>query len=451
MLRFGAQQAATKPEPVSEGIIARRTRLRLEQRGELAAAAAVADVEMTSHRDSGLLLVEATGPSPRAAVLVANTIAEEYVAFRRDSDRANIRRARRALRRELDDVRSARKRLSKVTAAATVGELTRRMRSLERRSENLRLVESLQTGNAVVVDRATPRSSMALPRHMQNTAVGVFAGLLLGLAIAFLLERVDRRLRDSKELEEAFGLPILLRLPESNALDKRSGMADELPPLEAKAFEALRANLRYVPPDRKIDSVLITSPSVDDGKSTVAFHLAAAAASTGLGVLLVEADVRRPTLANALGLAPNEGLTSLLSGVENLGDVCHEILLSHTNGNGSAPTIDVVPAGEISADASELIRSEQMQDLIREFRRKYSLVVIDTPAVDPVPDAVALMSEVSAVIVVGRIGAVTTEEASRLREKLEQIEAPMVGVVANCTRRHDRGSDPADQRLYIWS
>jgi capsular exopolysaccharide synthesis family protein len=211
----------------------------------------------------------------------------------------------------------------------------------------------------------------------------------------------------------------------------------------------LRANLRYLESGRTIDSVLITSASVEDGKSTVAFHLAAAAAAAGIKVLLVEADVRRPILARSLGLPPDEGLTSVLEDTETrFSDVCHEVLLAHNgDSRGSPPTMDVVPAGEISSDASELIESEQMQELIRESKRHYSLVVIDTPPVGLVSDAIPLMGEVSAVLVIGRIGELTSEEASRLREQLKQIHAPTVGVVANFARLDDGGYDLADYAL----
>jgi capsular exopolysaccharide synthesis family protein len=442
------RQAATNLELAGREIIARRTSERLERRGELAAAAAVSGVEVKGQGESDLIEVKATAASPTAAARVANAFADEYVAFRRDADRAKIRQSQAVLRRELDKLLAARARLpdSLAGSARRRGRaLGRRIGSIDQRLTNLRLLASLQTGNAVVVDRARPAASPSSPKPVRNTAIGAFAGLLLGLALALTREQLDRRLRDSKELEDAFGLPVLARLPESDALGGRNGMGHDLPPFEAEAFRMLRANLRYLESGRKVDSVLITSSSVEDGKSTVAFHLAAAAAATGLKVLLIEADVRRPILARSLGLPPSEGLISLLAGKERgFAYVCHEVLLTrNSNGRSSPPTMDVVPAGEVSSDASELIESEQMQELVRESKREYSLVVIDTPPVGLVSDAIPLMSEVSAVIVVGRVGELTGEEAHRLREQLEQVNAPTVGVVANFTRLDDGGYDLA--------
>jgi tyrosine-protein kinase len=449
------RRAAADFVVAARGVIARRTARRLERRGELDVAAAVSSVEVSAQGESDLIKVKATAKDPDTVARAANAFADEFVSFGRDAERAKIRQTQRLLRRELDRLSAARRRAiartssgeggSKSTPTARrIPSLTRRVRSLESRSEDLTILASLQTGNAAVIERATPSASPSSPKPIRNTAIGGFAGLLLGLGLALVREQQDRRLRDPNELEEAFGMPVLARLPESEVLGKRSSVIQNLPPFEAEGFRMLRANLRYFEPDREIDSVLITSPSVQDGKSTVAFHLAAAAAAAGLGVLLIEADVRRPILARLLGLPPDVGLTTVLADEEiRLEDVSHEVLLARdTDGKGPRPTMDVVLAGVIPPDASELVESERMEEVIGEAKRNYSLVVIDAPPAGLVSDAIPLMSQVSAVIVVGRVGKLTSSEASRLREQLEKIKAPTVGVVANFTDAENGASYP---------
>jgi capsular exopolysaccharide synthesis family protein len=362
--------------------------------------------------------------------------AAEYVAFRRDADRANIKRSRLLVNRELAKLR-----------AAPGPKASGRIRLLRRRADDLKILGSLQTGNAIVVDRATPPSSPSSPKPVRNTILGGLAGLLLGMGAALIAEKVDRRLRDPEDLEDAFGLPVLARLPDSDALGRRLGMAQNLPPHEAEAFRMLRANLRYFDAGRDIDSVLITSASAQDGKSTVAFNLAAAAASQAR-VLLVEAEVRKPTLARSLGLPGEEGLTSLLAGETTLAEACHEVfLMGNHDGADSSHTMDVLLAGDWRPDASELVESERMREVLRECRRNYDLVVVDTPPAGLVSDAISLMGDVSAVIVVGRIGKLTTEQAVRLRDQLEQIDAPTFGIVANFTDPHDGSYDLAGYEL----
>jgi capsular exopolysaccharide synthesis family protein len=435
--RTPERQAAMDMDLASRSAIARITRQELQRRGETEAADAVVSVEVQSHDQSDVIEVEATARDPRVAALVANTFAAEYAAFRRDADRANIQQTRRLVNRELSKLTASRQANG---ATGSVKSLNRRISSLRRQADNLRLLASLQTGNAIVVDRATPPSSPSSPKPVRDTILGGLAGLLLGVGAALLAVKMDRRLRDPEDLEEAFGLPVLARLPDSDALGRRLGMTRDLPPPEAEAFRMLRANLRYFEPDRDIDSVLITSASAQDGKSMVAFNLAAAAA-TQARVLLVEAEVRKPTLARSLGLPGGEGLTSVLSGEVPLSGACHEVLLMNGDDEGPMPTMDVLLAGDRRPDASELVESERMRDVLCECRRNYSLVVIDTPPAGLVSDAISLMSDVSAVIVVGRIGKLTTEQATRLRDQLEQIDAPTFGIVANFTDPDDGSYD----------
>jgi tyrosine-protein kinase len=454
------RRAATDFVVAAQGVISRRTAKRLERRGELDAAAVVSSVEVSAQGESDLIKVKATARDPRTAARASNAFADEFVTFGRDAERARIRQTQRLLRRELGRLSAARRRALARTSpgerssrstptARRIPSLTRRMRSLESRSEDLAIMQSLQTGNAAVIERATAPASPSSPKPVRNTVIGAFAGLLLGLGLALVREQQDRRLRDSNELEEAFGMPVLARLPESQALGKRSSVVHNLPPFEAEGFRMLRANLRYFQPDREIDSVLITSPSVQDGKSTVAFHLAAAGAAAGLRVLLIEADVRRPVLGRLLGLPSDHGLTTLLADEEvRLEDVTHEVLLARNrDGRARPPTMDVVLAGVIPSNASELIESERMEELIAEAKRNYSLVVIDAPPAGLVSDAIPLMNQVSGVVVVGRIGKLTGSEAGRLREQLEKVNAPTVGVVANFAGAENGASYPGEYEL----
>jgi receptor protein-tyrosine kinase len=258
--------------------------------------------------------------------------------------------------------------------------------------------------------------------------------LLLGLALALVREQVDRRVRHPKELEDTFGLPVLASVPRSRALAASNGKAlDPLPARDAEAFQILRANLRYLNTDRELRSVVVTSAGVGDGKSTVALNLAKADATIGRKVLLVESDLRRPRLATLLGMGDSDGLASFLSDrSKSLAEVTNRVPVVHRrNGAGDALTMDVVVAGRVPDNPSELIDSERMRELMREAERDYDLVVIDTAPAAMVADAIPLMSEATAVVIVGRVGKVTSDQADDLREQLERIDAPSYGLVAN--------------------
>ena len=201
----------------------------------------------------------------------------------------------------------------------------------------------------------------------------------------------------------------------------------------------LRANLSFLNTDKELRSVVVTSPGVGDGKSTVSVNLAKADATVGKKVLLIEADMRRPRLGNVLGIEPGGGLAAYLSDPSlDLVDVAHRVPVGpHTN--GPPLTMDVVVAGSVPTNPSELINSERMPELVREAEGDYDLVVIDTSPAGIVADAIPLMSQATAVVIVGRVGQITGTEAGSLREQLERIDAPAFGLVANFASTGERG------------
>ena len=192
--------------------------------------------------------------------------------------------------------------------------------ALQERAQSLGTLAELRNGNVQLAQAAAVPTSPSSPKTARNTVLGAVLGLLFGLGVAFLLERFDRRIREPKDLEAVYGLPLLGVIPESAALSRSvqgSGKASEkrvLPPGETEAFHLIRAHLRYFNVDRELRTLLIASAGPGDGKTTVALHLAAAAARMGSRVLLIEADLRRPTLVRQLDIQSGPGLADVLIG-----------------------------------------------------------------------------------------------------------------------------------------
>ena len=326
-------------------------------------------------------------------------------------------------------IRDAQKLVSRQLAKLAPNERSgQRGRSLRERSEQLQVLTSLQTGNAEVVERAEPPSSPSSPKVARNGVLGGVLGVMLGVGLAFLLERLDRRIRDPKELETIFDRPILGAIPESRSLT-RSGRAGGRP--EAEAFRMLRANLRYFNIDRDVKSVLVTSAAPGDGKTTVAWNLASAAAGGGARVLVIEADLRHPQFAATVGLHPETGLSTVLAGEAGLEEAVQQVPVSG-GGNGRSPrTIDVLFAGPLPPNPTALLESERMHEIIDRAESEYEFVVIDTPPTSVVSDAVPLVKRVGGVIVVGRLGKSTREAVTHLRNQLRNLDAPTLGVVVN--------------------
>jgi capsular exopolysaccharide synthesis family protein len=425
------ESAVDRENLIESDPVLRRARERLEDRAGEGGAGLLGGVSAFSGQDSGTVEITATASSGEAAALAANTVARAVIDHRRESTIARLRRGETVAQRQLDEVQQ------ESADAGSPAAL-----SLQQRLADLRQAIAVADGAAEITSRATVPASPSSPNPSRDAVIGGFAGLLLGLVLAMTREQLDRRLKHSAELERIFGLPVLASVPRSRALASSNGRAmEQLPPSDAEAFQMLRANLRFLNTDKELRSVVVTSPGVGDGKSTVALNLAKADASVGKRVLLIEADMRRPRLAEVLGIAGDPGLSNYLADPTlQLTDVAQRVPVVHHGDGVSQPlTMDVVLAGNVPANPSELINSDRMAHLVGEAEQDYDLVVIDTAPAGVVADAIVLMSQATAVVVVGRVGRITGPEAGSLREQLERIDAPAFGLVANFARGEASG------------
>jgi capsular exopolysaccharide synthesis family protein len=297
---------------------------------------------------------------------------------------------------------------------------------------------SLQTGNAELVQPAELPTSPSSPKPMRNAILGAILGLLLGIGLAFFLERLNRRLRDPEEVREAFDVPVLGTIPESKAImaSNEGGIAPELPFMEKEAFRMLRASLRYFSVDQDISSLVVTSYVAGDGKSTVAWNLARVAA-TSVKVVVVETDLRNPTLSRQHGLRAGPGLAELLTHQVELDKAFQsKAVAMGNNGAGNVEhSLDVIVAGSLPPNPAELIESRAMKDVLDQLTERYELVVIDTAPIGVVADAYPLLHEVDGVIAVARMDKTTRDAGEHLHEQLGRLGAPLLGVVANGVKR----------------
>lgn len=413
------REAATNVRLVGLDIISLRTAKRL--RGELTADQIRGALEVSNDGLSDVATISVTDPDPRRARLIANTFARQFIFFRARADRSKLLRAKRVAERGIE-------RLSGEELAGPRGE------ALSRAAEKLGILASLQTGNAELVQPADLPNEASSPKPVRNGLLGAVLGLLLGVGLALLFERLNRRLRDPEEAQEAFGLPVLGTVPESKAImaSNEGEAAAELPFMENEAFRMLRASLRYFNVDRDMRSVVVTSHGAEVGKSTVAWNLARVAA-TSSKVIVVETDLRNPTLARQHGLNMGPGLAELLTQQVDLdGAIQSKPIVAGGNGGADRDRqLDVIVSGMLPPNPAELIESHAMSEALAELRERYELVVLDTAPVGVVSDAFPLLAQVDGTIVVARIGKSTSDSAERLREQLDRLEAPVLGIVAN--------------------
>ncbi len=411
-----AREAATNVGLVSLDSVAQRASQELRGR-QLSADEIRKKVTVAAQGQSNVVAVEATDPSPAFAAELANTVASQYIVFRREADRKKISHAVGLVRRQLE-------RLTEEQRNGGQG------RSLRRQVEQLGVLAALQTGNAERVQPAdTPRSPSS-PKIIRNTILALIIGIAIGGLLALLFDRLDRRLHDLEDAEAVFGRPVLGIIPESRSLRTDAGDALHLSGLEAEAFRTLRANLRYYDIDRDIRSLLITSSAPADGKSTVARYLAATAAAANARVMLLEADLRRPTLNELYPNLHKTGLSELLTDQARLSETIQSLEVEVV---GGAPDrrLDVITAGSLPPNPTDLIESDRMRAVLAELGKRYDLVVVDSSPVTIVPDSLPILGQVSGLLVVIRESKSTSVGARALRDHLDHLGITPLGLVMN--------------------
>jgi tyrosine-protein kinase len=460
------QQAATNVALISADTVSTMTAEALG--GHPSAGTIQSEIGVSEVGQSSVVSITATDPFPARAATLANTFAHEVIIFRQNADRSLINSGIEGLQHDLNA-------LSPQARSGPSGQ------NLTHRIEQLTSLVGLQTGGVEIAQTASAPSTPALPRTKMNIAAGGVLGLILGIALAIVFYRLDRRPKTPEEIADAYRLPLLGVVPRTPAL--RSGDSDLM---AEEAFRAVRARLQYFNVDRGISSVLVTSATQGEGKSTVAWQLARVIAMTRKStVLLLETDLRRPVFADKHGLDPSPGLSELLTHDIGLDDVIQKVSAGApdlrggpaaetrngsalaapvrgarnravANGNGAGhpdngaehlaqpakrgahsapdelgPTIDVITAGSLPPNPADLVESDAMSDLLRKLSDRYDFIMLDSPPGPVVSDTLPLMSHVDGVIVVSSLRHVTRRGAERLLEELESVHARPLGVVVN--------------------
>lgn len=365
---------------------------------------------------SDIVHLVVTDRNPVMAARIANVAAARFVAFRRSADQSTIQSAIETIQGDLHAASGS-------PHSSTAGT------DLQTLYNQLRVLKSLQTGNVEFVQQARVPTNPSSPRIKRDTALGLFLGLLLGLAIVALAERLDDQLKDRLDVERLSDQPILVEVPQQQVRrpEEVGGIFDRA---HLEAFGLLRASLRYLNVERRLHVLVVTSASPSEGKSTVASGLAVAAASVGTRTLLIEADLRKPSLAGLFGVPAGAGISEVLTGQADFHDAVRTIDVSG-DGDDISTRIDVMFSGAVPPNPAMLSESQMLVDLLDRAKTEYELVVVDTPPVGLVSDAIPMLQVADGVLVVCSLGVSRRAAVSHLFERLDQVHAPILGVVLN--------------------
>jgi polysaccharide biosynthesis transport protein len=357
-------------------------------------------VELSPRGQADIVTITATGDTPREAARLANVFAREIVALRRE-------RARERIQRVIDVIDA------QLTTARPDAELTTQ---LEERAEQLRLERRLEQGEVEIAEAALPPKDRSAPKPLRNTLIGGMLGLILGLVGAVVVQRFDRRVESEEQIAEIVGAAVIARIP----VERASGWEREL---FIESFQFLRANLQLGDSESDWRAIAVTSALPGDGKSTVAARLADALAFSGADVIVVDCDLRRPTLHEFFGTSGHEGFTTALVGLQDpVG------LLRQT----TTPGVRLLPAGPLlPLPASVFAGSTGMRYMMDRLRRSADYVIVATSPVTIAAEASAIVASVDAGLMVVDVDSARRDVLSLAADQLRSARANIVGVVLN--------------------
>jgi len=297
----------------------------------------------------------------------------------------------------------------------------------------------LRSNNIRSVDKARVPTYPSEPNVPRNLAFALALGLSTGIGLAFLLEGIDNTVRTPEQAQAISGLPSLGMIPLGSksgleAAAKRLTVASSREAVElvtqsrpqsqmAESYRALRTSLLLTSLGGPPKVILITSALPQEGKTTTSINSAIVLAQKGTRVLLMDADLRRPSIHKTLGMGPKTGLSNVLTGNATLQQA---VVRSNI-----LPTLFVLSAGTPPPNPAELLASSNMKDILAELREQYDHIVVDTPPTLSVTDAVVMSTRADSVVLVIRSGQTTKQALRRSRDLLMQVNARVSGVLLN--------------------
>ena len=372
---------------------------------------------VTEKPEADVLVFTAKSGTQRAAEGLATSYARAFVDYRHRLDTSALKQALHEVELQLQKLRDSGQLRSPLYSDLTV------------KAQQLQTIQTLQGANASVIKRADTAPQVA-PQPRRNAFIGLGLGIILGIVLAFMVEALDTRVRSTDAIVRQLNLPLLARIPSPPARlanHDRIAMLEERHGPHAEAFRVLRTNLEFFNLDLQARTILVTSPMSNEGKSTTAANLAVAFARAGRHVLLVDLDLRRPTIDKFFDLRGMPGVVDVLDGDVSLDDVIAEYPTEDSPDiRGS---LHVLPAGRVSREAGELLLTRGLNNLLDQLAKQADIVLIDSPPMLNVGDALGLSARVDAMLVAVRLNQIKRTELKELSRMLDSAIAPKLGFV----------------------
>jgi receptor protein-tyrosine kinase len=385
---------------------------------------------------SAVLDITGTAKGPKLAAATANTYARAFVTYEQQQVLGRISAVENQLKSRLAGVNTYVANLEKQVAAAGPNSQVQQAQLSGALVEQSQLYSdllplqapSLAGTGASIVSTATPPVSPSSPRTKRNLAIGFGIGLLLGLMVCGVVDRIDDRVRSKSELETATGgiptLGFIPSIPTWKSAEKAFTVSIAKPQsLASEAYRSLRTALQFVFVDKGVRRVLISSAVMGEGKTATTANLGVALARAGQRVLIVSADLRRPRLGAFVSLEETVGLTSVVLGSTSLSAAIQSV--------PGVPGLSFLGTGPLPPHPAEFLASKRVIEIMDEASTRFDIILIDCAPVVPVADSLAAYEWCDIAVLVVRADVTRRRQLRRAVELLESVDANICGTVFN--------------------
>lgn len=375
-----------------------------------------------------VIAITAISFSPLRAALIANTYAKAFVNYQQQLAINDLATVEAQLRTHISTLgQQIGKLRGQADAASQQTALLNQQAVLREQLAQMQVSGAVATGGVELVTPALAPGAPSSPKPREDGVLGLVAGLILGLAFAFLRDSFDDRLSSKEAAEELSGAPVLAMVPMISSWKKRDRplVVSTSHPLSvsAEAYRSLRTSLQFIRQDHDLKTLLVTSPAAAEGKTSTIANLGTVFAQAGERVVMVSCDLRRPRLGQFFGLDEQPGLTTVLRGEVSLTEALQQVK--------GQDNLWILGAGKLPANPAELLAGPAALALFTALRAEFDLVLIDSPPVLPVTDATVLSKDSDGVLLVLAAGQTRRADVRRATEKLAQVNATMMGTILN--------------------